>query len=517
MKRLWVILLLILLVSCQGKPDGAATAIPLPTATSASPEAPTATPDAHPPTLFATPWNDRQPFRAGLIPDEQDVLTKLPGATVYHLDLLIADSLDSVSATQELRYTNQESETLNEVRFHLFPNLLGGRIEVTAVTVDEQPAPPAYAGVNDSVMIVPLPAPLAPGKTAVIRCNFTTTVPLGPDRNYAVFAFNEGVLALAHFYPMVAVYDQRWYTDTPSPQGDVTYGDSAFFLVRVTLPTDVVMAASGSTLSQTVDGSQQTITLAAGPVRDFYIAASRDYVVESRQIGNTLINSYALSDYAEGGTAALDYASSALATFSRRLSPYPYTEFDVVSTTTTALGVEYPGIIANAVRIYDLAGSSGSLPNTVRLESTTVHETGHQWFYSLVGNDQLNEPWLDESLTQYSVYLYYQDNGGVQAASSYYSYLENFWGALDDEPIPIGLPVAAYAEDEYGPIVYGRGPIFVRQLAEKMGTAVFNTFLQDYVQQNKWGIATTASFQALAEEHCQCDLEPLFDEWVYEQ
>ncbi len=516
MKRFWLTVLLILLAGCDDAPNRRVTAVPSPSPTTI-PDLPTTTPDPHPPTLFANPWDDRELFRAGLIPDEQGVLAGLPGATVYHLDLHISDSLDSVIAAQELRYTNQERETLNEVRFHLYPNLLGGRVEVTAVSVNDLPTSPTFTGVNDSVMSVPLTAPLTPGETAVIRFNFTATVPQGPDRNYAVFAFNEGVLALAHFYPMVAVYEQDWYTDTPSPQGDLTYGDSAFFLVRVTLPADVVLAAGGSTLSHSIDGAQQTMTIAAGPVRDFYLAASRDYVVASRQIGNTLVNSYALAGYEEGGTAVLDYASAALAIFSRRFSPYPYTELDVVSTTTSALGVEYPGIFANTVRIYDLEGSTGTLPNSVRLESTTVHETAHQWFYSLVGNDQLNEPWLDEALTQYSVYLYYQDNGGATAANGYYSYLENFWGAVDSAPIPIGLPVAEYAENEYGPIVYGRGPIFVRQLEEEMGTAVFQTFLRDYVQQNRWGIATTVSFQALAEEHCQCELGDLFDEWVYEK
>lgn len=516
MKQFRLIVFLVLLAGCQNAANGGTTAVSTPTAT-ANPDTPTTTPDPHPPTLFATPWDDREPFRGGLIPDEQAVLTGLPGATVYHLDMRISDSLDSVSAAQELRYTNQESETLNEVRFHLYPNLLGGRIEVTAVSVNDQPAQPTFTGVNDSVMSVPLAAPLAPGATAVVRFNFTTTVPQGPNRNYAVFAFNEGVLALAHFYPMAAVYDQRWYTDTPSPQGDLTYGDNAFFLVRVTLPADVVLAASGSILSQTIDGPHQTMTIAAGPVRDFYLAASRDYVVASRQIGHTLVNSYALAGYEEGGMAVLDYTSAAVATFSRRFSPYPYSELDVVSTTTTALGVEYPGIFANAVRIYGLTGSSGGLPNSVRLESTTVHETAHQWFYSLVGNDQLNEPWLDEALAQYSVYLYYQNNGGVAAANNYYSYLESFWAAADSAPIPIGQAVADYAANEYGPIVYGRGPIFVRQLEEEMGTEVFQTFLRDYVQQNKWGVATTASFQALAEEHCQCELDALFAAWVYER
>ena len=34
-------------------------------------------------------------------------------------------------------------------------------------------------------------------------------------------------------------------------------------------------------------------------------------------------------------------------------------------------------------------------------------------------------------------------------------------------------------------------------------------------QENRWGVATTESLRALAEQHCGCDLEALFEEWVY--
>ena len=43
----------------------------------------------------------------------------------------------------------------------------------------------------------------------------------------------------------------------------------------------------------------------------------------------------------------------------------------------------------------------------VWLEYVTVHETAHQWWYGVVGNDQIDEPWLDEALTEYSTILYY--------------------------------------------------------------------------------------------------------------
>ena len=34
--------------------------------------------------------------------------------------------------------------------------------------------------------------------------------------------------------------------------------------------------------------------------------------------------------------------------------------------------------------------------------SNVPHETAHQWFYSLVGNDQARDPWLDEGLATWA-------------------------------------------------------------------------------------------------------------------
>lgn len=480
--------------------------------TSAAPTPPTAVAaDLPAPTLFDIAWDDRSLFRPGLIPAAQDVLQQLPGATVYLLDVYLDESLTAVSGVQEIRYTNQENVPLDQVVFHLFPNLLGGDITVQDVTVNGRAVTPILQTAN-SIMRVPLPAPLLPGAAVVIRCTFTTLIPTDSQRNYNVFAYQEDILALAHFYPLVAVYDTAgWRADPPAPQGDVTYSDTSFYLVRITAPDDLVIAASG----YEVMGSDGGRVFAAGPMRDFYLAASHDYITLSRQVGDVTINSFAPARYTEGATAVLDFAAAALTSFSDRFTPYPFTELDVVSTPTLALGIEYPGIIVNALRIYDLDASSGGLPNRVRLESTTAHEVGHQWFYSLVGSDQLREPWLDEAVTQYVTYLYYLDTGGPPAAQMFYNALEGYWDVVDMADIAIGLPVAAYNNNEYGGIVYGRGPIFIHQLAATMGQETFDAFLRAYVHQFQWNIATGADFQNLAEQTCACDLAGLFTTWVF--
>ena len=48
-----------------------------------------------------------------------------------------------------------------------------------------------------------------------------------------------------------------------------------------------------------------------------------------------------------------------------------------------------------------------------------------------------------------------------------------------------------------------------------MGDETFDEFIRDYTNQLTWKISTPEFLQALAEQHCNCDLDALFDEWVY--
>jgi dienelactone hydrolase len=466
--------------------------------------------------LFDVAWDDRTPYRPGLIASEAGVLDQLPGASVYHIDLNIAPDLLSVSARQAVRYTNQEEVPLGEVYFHLFPNILGGSIDVSGVTVNGQAAA-AATEVEDSVMRVPLPEQLAPSQSVVIGMDYQVAVPTEGGSNYGVFATVDNVLALAHFYPMVSVYDDEgWNIDLPSPNADPTYGDSSFYLVQITAPEEQVLVTSGSPVRHSTAGGQQTLFVAAGPVRDFYLASSDRYTVISQQVGETTVNSYGFPEFSNQIKQVLGYTVAALEDLGARLGTYPFTEFDIAPTPNLALGVEYPGATVIRADLYDPAAQLGDIPVSAYLESTVAHEVGHQWFYSVVGNDQLDEPWLDEALTQYVTYLYYLDAYGQQGAEGFRQSFVGRWQRVDMADIPIGMPAGSYDGTEYGAIVYGRGPLFFLALADEMGQTSFDTFLRDYYQQHKWGIATGVDLKMMAEDQCSCDLSPLFAEWVGE-
>jgi hypothetical protein len=119
-------------------------------------------------------------------------------------------------------------------------------------------------------------------------------------------------------------------------------------------------------------------------------------------------------------------------------------------------------------------------------------------------------------MKQFATLQYYADEYGANGEEGFRKSLEGRWAEVGNAKIPIGLPVAAYSGQEYGAIVYGRGPLFVVALRDKMGKAVFDRFIKEYTETLSWDIATPGILKSMAEEQCGCDLTPLFEEWVYQ-
>jgi aminopeptidase N len=82
-------------------------------------------------------------------------------------------------------------------------------------------------------------------------------------------------------------------------------------------------------------------------------------------------------------------ARDALEAHAQRFGPYPWTTFTVVASHMDRFSFEYPTLVFQSADEADLARG-------------LAHEIGHQWFYSLVGNNQARDPWLDEALATWA-------------------------------------------------------------------------------------------------------------------
>jgi aminopeptidase N len=155
--------------------------------------------------------------------------------------------------------------------------------------------------------------------------------------------------------------------------------------------------------------------------------------------------------------------------------------------------------------------------NPVFYESATAHEVAHQWWYSLVGNDQIDEPWLDEALTQFTTALYFREIYGLQGLSGFIDSLQGRYervkGTSEDKRSD--LPVSGYSESEYGAIVYGKAPLFFNAIYEEIGDEKFNQLLQDYFEQHRYSVAYPQDFLKVAEGYVgKAKLDELVKEWI---
>lgn len=508
--RCWLFLILLVFL-CACSPKSLSTQEPTPVTTQINP---VSVPVASLPADLAN-WTDRSIYSSGLVSSQQSQLSGLPGASVYHVSVTLDETYTSMSGHEEVQYTNRETEALNEVYFQLFPNMEGGVSTISNLIVDDQPVEPIYESGKASLKVT-LPAALQVGKSILIKMDFAVTIPTETAGNYGLFAYKDGLLALDGVFPSIPVYDENgWHDGLVPPNADTTFQDASFYLVQVTAPKAMTLVASGLKVVESTSGEQQTLVFAAGPARDFYLAGSEDYTVLSQSDGQTVVNVYTRADQVEGSKVALQSAVDALNSYSKRFAPYPYTEFDVVCIPMDgAYGIEYPGITGINQALFNSDASVNGIPAFTLLESTTAHETGHQWFYNLVGSDQANEPWLDEAVTQYVTGLAFLDRYGSAGWQGNVDSWKARWARVDNADLPIGLPAGDYQGREYSAIVYGRGPLFLQAMAEEMGSSTFDAFLGDYVQQNEWGIGTSSEFKKLAETHCSCDLSNLFSQWV---
>lgn len=129
------------------------------------------------------------------------------------------------------------------------------------------------------------------------------------------------------------------------------------------------------------------------------------------------------------------------------------------------------------------------------LEFTVAHEVAHQWWHGLVGSDAKRHPFIDESLTNYSTILYFEEMyGKTEAKKQEYMQLElvyQIYRISGGKDMAVDQAADQFSDSmQYGSIVYAKGPLFYRALRKKMGDQAFFKMLRSYYENNRFGFST---------------------------
>ena len=206
------------------------------------------------------------------------------------------------------------------------------------------------------------------------------------------------------------------------------------------------------------------------------------------------------SDY--GGT--IKAAADSLAYFSDVFYRYPYSTYSVVEAPFLYGGMEYP----------TLSIVSDSLNKSLTKEAV-IHETAHQWWYGLVGNDEIRHAWMDEGLAEYSTTLFYEHDPAygvtykarmADATSAYivYSDITSADGKMDKK-------LNEFAPYDYTYLTYLKGALMFDAIRKTVSDKAFFKALRSYATAYAYKNAAPSDLISTFETACKMPLKGIFD------
>ena len=433
------------------------------------------------------------------------------------------------SAHQKVTYVNNTGKDLDKVFFHLYPNaykstetapilfdgqnlskdkFIPGHMEIEKIKIGKKEIDYRIGGIGDTILKLNLPSILKSREKVEIEIKFNVKLPMNVDR----FGFGENVYNFGNWYPIACVYDESgWNLDPYYSLGDPFYSNISSYHITITVPKDIIVAASGNILSEKVKGNKKIYEIEGKLIRDFAWVASPNFLTKESHIGDTIIRVYALEDKPNIADYALEVGKDSIKIFNELFGKYPYGVYSIVMTEFPT-GMEYPGIVFISKDYYS--------PNFKDpLEKVIVHETAHQWWYGVVGNDQIDEAWLDESLATYSEVIYINNKYGEKEGQNYYNYTCKIPYEYGKEYIVSDAIVKSLADfkgwDDYGLLVYVKGAIFLNNIKEEFGMETLYDILSKYYNKYKFYNGTTEDFIKICEEVTNTSFKDKTNIWLY--
>jgi len=459
---------------------------------------------------------------------EKEIKKASKNLTNYTLDINYSDY--SLTVSQNIDYINSSDICFDKVYMHLYPNNFSkgatntpvsslntkkaypngfseGHITINNLKVNSESQEIVLSGTDYDILEISANN-LAPNDRLSIDIEYSVIIPNCLHR----FGYGDNTINVANFYPIMAVYDGEWNLDPYDSNGDPFYSDIANYDVSITAPSNLVIASTGEVKNTQVVDDVKTYDISAKAVRDFAFVMSDKFNVVSEKYENVNISYYYYND--ENFEQNLKAGVDSIKTFNKLFGEYPYSTYSIVKANFIHGGMEYP----NMVIISDDVTDINDYINVI------VHETAHQWWYGLVGNNEYDYGWLDEGLTDYSTALFYKNNPeyGINfddiiknTTNSYVTFVEVYTKVLGSVDTSMTRNLSEYdTEPEYVYMAYVKGVLLFDSLRENVGEEKFINTLQKYFKDNKYKNATPDDLIGAFEKNLCCEMRGFFDSWL---
>lgn len=419
----------------------------------------------------------------------------------YKMDIDLDYTAHIAEITQEINIRNNSLDEWNQLVFHVAASRLPGTFVLRKIYWADNPAksPEHSFDPVTLTLAVNFETPLLPGEQTALNMEYSLDVPPTSYDQWppqGIIGYNANIMQFGNWYPAIVPYENTkgWKTWPFTEVGDPFVMEIAEYDLEVIADNEFVVVSGGIK-----NHSSGLWRFHYDKARAISFSVSPRYQFRCDQMGRIEICSYYLPEHEIGGLAVLETAKEAIVIFESYYGPYPYSSITFAENAFFG-SMEYSTFVLHSGAAY--AQYDGN-PNTMLIRMT-AHEIAHQWWYSLVGTDQVYEPWLDEGLAMFSELLFYRNR---------YPELENwFWESLVNIYQPSGnleRNIYDFSDNQtYYHQLYRRGMLFLDELERKIGTDQFKIFLQDVRKRYENQMLSTDGFIELLSVSIE-DIGPL--------
>ena len=498
----------------------------------------------------------------------------------YNIKVTLHDELHELTAFETVEYINHSPDTLRFLYFHLWPNgyshngtelakqlisnygkqklfndpELYGTMDSLDFRIDNRQLEwNLLAGQPDICKII-LNTPLLPHDTIQITTPFHVKIPKGVSSRLGHIGQS---YQISQWYPKPAVYDRTgWHQMSNQDQGEF-YSEFGSFDVSITLPENYIVGSTGNlqnpeeveklnqlaadqTWIQNLDTKKadfpassirlKTLRYTENQIHDFaWFADKRFHVLKGkaklhhsgREVTTWVMFTNLQADLWKD---AVPYVNHAIEYYSKWNGDYPYQSFTAVQSALSAGdGMEYPGITV-----------IGLARDAYALDEVIAHEICHTWFYSALGSNERQYPYLDESITSANEQRYMHERypqkklwetnaQNLKLAKFFHidqmpiQLMREFeWlsQARDNLEQPINLPADEYTYLNYSLILYNKAALGFNYLRAYLGDSLFDSTMQEYYRIWKFKHPQPDDLRNVFESNTGKDLSWFFTDFI---
>lgn len=429
-------------------------------------------------------------------------------ATRYEITAEYAPENRTLAGTVKVTFENDTKEALSVLKFQTYPNAYRKNALYKPVSTTYADAA-YYAGesygemvissVNGSkgwdmtgedanILLVELERELYPGDRVVLDIGFLTKLALVEHRT----GITKNAVNLGNFFPILCYFENGEFVENVYySDGDPFVSECAEYKVRLTLPKEYEVAATGEIMDERTLESKKEYTMYAMNARDFACVLYKNARILTGKVGGTLISYYYYADKTPEDTLAT--VKETFAFYGEKFGEYPFSTYTVAETGLCFGGQEYPR----------LTMLSDGLAKEER-HRAIAHEAAHQWWYCVVGSDQTQNAWQDEGLAEYSAVCFFEkyekygftrEELTTTALREYRSYYDVYGSVLGRADTRMTRHLKEFINDyEYKCLSVDKTVVMLDTLRKSIGDKKFFRALEKYYSSCRYRVASVGDF-----------------------